>query len=96
MEEAPIANPLMTWAVSGLPYQRYQTPTPISPRLATDNPMTEPPRNATISAAWCPSFFAAAAVRTLAMVADDMPAKPAAIEHAAPVVNAAAVEVDTK
>jgi len=45
--------------------------------------MTEPPENATLSAALSPER-AAAAVRTLAAVAIRIPRKPARAEHAAP------------
>ncbi len=42
-----MAKPLMICAVSGLPKIRKKMPTPISPRLATETPITAPPLNAT-------------------------------------------------
>ena len=47
-------------------------------------PMTAPPEKATDRAAFMPLSFAAAAVRTFALVATFIPMKPAAVEKTAP------------
>ena len=46
--------------------------------------MTAPPKKAMRSALPCPSWFAAAEVRTFARVAAFMPKNPAMTEHPAP------------
>ena len=53
--------------------------------------MTAPPKKATRSALPTPSWFAAAEVRTFALVADFMPKNPAMTEQRAPMRYAAAV-----
>ena len=66
-------------------------PTPTNPIAATVKPMTEPPKNATLSASAAPFSLAATAVLTLALVAAYMPMKPAMPEHNDPNKNEAAV-----
>src|SRR3972149_5837571 len=83
----------MTAAVSGFPYKRNTSPTPRRPRLATDRPMTEPPRKAMERdfAVFGLYLFAASAVLTLAFVADFMPKNPASMDEIAPPMKAKAV-----
>ncbi len=64
---------------------------PTSPRLATLNPITAPPLNAMRSACPWPCARAASLVRTLARVADSMPASPARMEQRPPAMYATAV-----
>ncbi len=53
--------------------------------------MTAPPLYETASAAGCPPFFAAMAVRPLAEVAERIPEKPASTDATAPARKAIAV-----
>ncbi len=80
------------WAVSGSPPKsQYSDPRPIKPNEATQRPITDPPKNATLRAAGAPAVCAAVVVRTLARVAAYIPMYPARAEEMAPTANAKAV-----
>ena len=72
---------------------KKNTPTPMSPRLATDSPMIEPPKKAEDKARAISGLYllAPSAVRTLAFVAPFMPIKPASMEDMPPQIYAIAV-----
>ena len=100
IDEAPIANPAMISVkcpncASVMPAgllrssSRFSiTPTPRSPSEATARPITEPPPNATRSAAAAPWARAASVVRTLAFVAARIPMNPALSEQRPPATKA--------
>ena len=68
---------------------------PIRPRLATERPITDPPKKAIFNAFEIPDSLAACAVRAFAFVAAFRPKNPAIIEHAEPKTKENAVDRDT-
>ena len=87
MELAPREKPMMisvSWKIM------YRAVRPKAPRPTTAKPNTAPPENATSNAAFRP-LEALCAVRTLLLVADFIPKKPAAMENSAPTTKHTAV-----
>ncbi|OPY13500.1 MAG: hypothetical protein A4E69_01596 [Syntrophus sp. PtaB.Bin138] len=85
-----MANPLMT--LGSVPAKSMKkTPKPSRPREATERPITDPPKKATVRAVACPCVLAASAVLALERVAACMPKTPAIREQMAPARKATEV-----
>ena len=80
-----MAKPWMMWtSFSVSPKKTNNPPTPSKPIEATVKPMTDPPKNAVVSAGPAPRLCAAMAVRTFTCVAEYMPINPATEDAPAP------------